>query len=242
MMKGMASVSATEHRWKAPLAGVALLVGVAWACVAAFYPGLRSVWTTGGSETVRLIAHHRSGWQVANWSFAVGITFTMAGLAVITSLLRPRPYAALVFFAVTITLWIADLTFRLTVTVDVADRISSTAGIPDWYGPLWRWGDQGLMVAAALAAVVAVVPYAIAGFVSDRFAKWPSWWAAAIAAVIAVQAAVSRDVIPLLLYLAPAGFGVDLLVRRVRANKPSDLDRQSDKSRRRRGQPSADRR
>jgi hypothetical protein len=225
MMEGMASVSATEHRWKAPLAGVALLVGVAWACVAAFYPGLRSVWTTGGSETVRLIAHHRSGWQVANWSFAVGIT-----------------YAALVFFAVTITLWIADLTFRLTVTVDVADRISSTAGIPDWYGPLWRWGDQGLMVAAALAAVVAVVPYAIAGFVSDRFAKWPSWWAAAIAAVIAVQAAVSRDVIPLLLYLAPAGFGVDILVRRVRANKPSDLDRQSDKSRRRRGQPSADRR
>jgi hypothetical protein len=130
------------------IAAGALLAGVAAALLAAFYPGFRSVWTAQGIVAARLIAQHRTAWEVANWSFGVGIVCTLAGVTTLTSLLRPRPYFGLALFTGAAGLWIADLAFRLTTTVDVADQSSRGHDIAGWYGPLWRWGDQGLMEAA----------------------------------------------------------------------------------------------
>jgi hypothetical protein len=134
-------------------------------------------------------------------------------------MLRPRPYFGFALFTVASALWIADLAFRLTVTVDVADQASSGTAIAGWYGPLAGWGDQGLMEAAALAAAVAVIAYAVAARRTGRFSTWSIWWAAAFSTAVIVEVAVSGDVIPLLFYLAPAGFGVDELYRLIRARR-----------------------
>jgi hypothetical protein len=75
------------------------------------------------------------------------------------------------------------------------------------------------MEAAALAAAVAVLAYAIAARRTGRFASWSIWWAAAISAAIIVEVAASGDVIPILFYLAPAGFGVDEVFRLMRARR-----------------------
>ena len=116
-------------------------------------------------------------------------------------------------------LWIADLAFRLTVTVGAADQASRRNAVAGWYGPLAKWGNQGLMEAAAVAAAVAVFAYAVAARGAGRFSSWASWWAAAISAGLVLEVAVTGDVIPLLIYLAPAGFAIDKLYRLARAQR-----------------------
>jgi hypothetical protein len=204
---------------RARIAAGAVLGGVAAAALAAFYPGLGPIWSAHGAHAARLIAGHRTGWQVANWSFGVGIVSTLAGIAIMTSVLRPKPYVALALFAVAAALWIADLTFRLTVTVDAADEAGRGDPVAGWYGSLAKWGDQGLMEAAAVAAAVAVFAYAVAARGAGHFASWASWWAAAISAGLVLEVAVTGDVIPLLIYLAPAGFAIDELYRLARAQR-----------------------
>ena len=211
------SLAANER--SARIAAGALLAGVAGAALAAFYPGLYPVWMAHGAEAARMIAGHRTGWQVANWSFGVGIVCTLAGLTTLTSILRPRPVFGLAMFSIAAALWIADLAFRLTVTVGAADRVSSGDAVAGWYSPLAGWGDQGLMEAAALAAAVAVLAYAVAARDDGRFARWSIWWAAVISVGLVLEVALTGDVIPLLIYLAPAGFAVDHVSRSIRARR-----------------------
>jgi len=68
--------------------GVGLTVGFACAMIAALHPSLSSVWNANGVHAVTLIGHDRGAWQLANWMFAVGIGFTLAGLAALTGLLN----------------------------------------------------------------------------------------------------------------------------------------------------------
>ena len=176
------------------------------------------MWIAQGAEAARLVADHRSGWQIANWSFGIGIVCTLAGLGAFRSLLRPRLLFGYAMFAVAVALWIADLVFRLTTTVAVADQSARGQGIPSWYPPLARWADEGLMNAAALAAAVAVLAYAVALRRSGRFTTWSVWWAAVTSVAIIIEVGATGDVIPLFIYLAPAGFGIDEMYRLIRAH------------------------
>ena len=119
-------------------AGALLLAGGIAVLVAAFIPALYPVWTARGINAIPLIAQHRGTWQLANWLFVAGAVLTLAGLGALAPLLNRPTHSALPSTALTLmtlasTLWIANLTFRLTITVRTADLTSAGSATPDWY-------------------------------------------------------------------------------------------------------------
>jgi hypothetical protein len=107
------------------------------AAMAALYPGLSSIWTTRPERAVRLISDHEGAWELANRMFAVGIGGTLAGLAVLARVLdRASPGSALpavgtAFAIAGSVVWIANLAYRLTVTVRVADLVHHNSPLPE---------------------------------------------------------------------------------------------------------------
>lgn len=201
------------------LAGVGLTVGFACALVSAVHPSLISVWTSSAPESLKLIADGRRGaWKLANWLFAIGMVLTLTGLAGLTQILSgyapesPLPMVALTLAAIASVHWIAALTFRLTTTLHVIDSMTDRATVPDWYLDVQSWADHGLMCAGALMGGAAMVLYGITAVSSDQFAGWVGWFAVACGALLIVEFALTRDVIPALLYVGPLPLGVSALL------------------------------
>ena len=97
--------------------------------------------------------------------FAVGVGGTLAGLAVLARVLdRASPGSALpavatAFAVAGSAVWIANLAYRLTVTVRVADAVHHIVAVPDWYADVTGWADDGLLGAAGLLFGVAVLAF-----------------------------------------------------------------------------------
>jgi hypothetical protein len=202
------------------VAGICLSVGFVCAAVGAFYPGLSPVWPTGGSRAVALIADGRRGdWQVANWLFAVGIWFTLVGLATLTVLmLRRRTELALSGLAVTLvsvaaTLWTIDLAYRLTVTVRIVDAATGGRAVPDWYSDLDSWAGIGLLNAAGLLGGTALILYGLAMRDGAVVPRWTGWFAAGFGLLLLAEVVLTGDTIPLMLYIAPLPAGIAALLR-----------------------------
>jgi hypothetical protein len=199
------------------LIGALLTSGGVAVLVAAFLPALYPVWT-GRGDPMTVIGQHRGTWQLANWLFAAGAGATLAGLGALTGVVDRRPAdgavpaAALVLMALASTLWLANLAFRLTVTVRVVD----SAAVPDWYPHLAAW-TGGLWAAAALAGALAMLGYGVTVRTSAILPAWTGWFAIGSGALMLGLFAVIRDVPPFLLYLAPTAFGVTALARAVAA-------------------------
>ena|SRR5436190_21673783 len=191
--------------------GAVLTAGGVAVLIAAFIPSLYPVWTARGVDAVALIARHRGSWQVANVLFAVGAGLTLAGLAALTSLLdrQPLPTVGLTLMALASALWLANLAFRLTVTL----RVSGRATVPDWYEDVNAW-TGGLWSIAAVAGALAMLCYGFAVTGSRLLPGWTGWVAVGIGVLMLGLFLVTRDVPPLLLYLAPTAFGVTALLRR----------------------------
>jgi hypothetical protein len=183
--------------------GATLVAGGAAALTAAFLPALYPVWLARGADALMLIGQHRGAWQWANWLFGVGTGLTVAGLAALTTL-------ALIVLAST--LWTASLAFRLTVTVSVADAASAGHAAPDWYEPVNAWVGA-LWYAAALLGAAATIGYGLTVRGADVLPGWTGWLAIAVGVFMFGLFAVTRDVPPVLLYLAPTAFGVTALIR-----------------------------
>jgi hypothetical protein len=186
-------------------AGIAVLV-------AAFIPSLYPVWTARGVNAVTLIGQHRGTWQVANWLFAAGAALTLAGLGVLTRLLNhPLGGAALTLMTLASTLWIANLAFRLTVTVRTADLVSGGGSVPEWYEQVNAWAG-GLWYAAALTGAVALVGYGVAVTGGGVLPAWTGWLAVGFGVLMLGLFLITGDAPPILLYLAPTVFGVTALI------------------------------
>ena len=116
-----------------------ITAGFGCAMVATLHPALQSVWTAHGAQSFNLSGHHRSVASSQTWMFALGITLTLTGLTALTDLLnrqrtrRPVPTIASTLATITSTLWITNLAFRLTTTVQIADHVSRGDAVPDWY-------------------------------------------------------------------------------------------------------------
>ncbi len=198
--------------------GAALVLGFCCAAVAALYPNLSSIWTARPDRAVRLIADHEGAWEFANWMFAVGIGGTLAGLAMLARVLdRAAPGSALPAVATALVVagsavWIANLAYRLTVTVRVADAVHSGVPIPKWYADVTGWADGGLLGAAGLLFGVAVLMFGVRIAVSRVLSRWTGWFAAVVGLFLIGQFVVARDVVPALIYLAPLPAGVAALV------------------------------
>ncbi len=151
--------------------------------------------------------------------FAIGIGLWLAGLAGLTWLVRRHttasalPTVALTLAPLASGLWLTNLTFRLTTTVHVVDSMVHGRTVPDWYIDIEAWSDRGLLNAAALVGGTAMVLYGMATVRSALVSSWTAWFAAACGAVLIVEFALTRDVVPALLYLAPLPLGVSALLR-----------------------------
>lgn len=206
------------------LAGILLTVGGSAVLVAAFLPSLYPIWTARGVDAVSLIAQRLGTWQLANWLFLAGAGLTMAGLAALTAMLQRQPAstattptAALALMILASTLWIAVLAFRVTVTVRVADTVANGGAVPDWYEQINAW-TGGLWAAAALTGGLAMAGYGVTVAAGDVLPGWTGWLAVGISVFMLGLFAVTRDVPPLLLYLAPTAFGVTALIRAFSTN------------------------
>ena len=123
-----------------PGVGAALVLGFCCATVAALYPDLSSIWTARPDRAVRLIADHPRG--------RVGVRELdvrrrrrrhprrIAVLARVLDRASPGsalPAVATAFAVAGSAVWIANLAYRLTVTVRVADAVHHIVAVPDWY-------------------------------------------------------------------------------------------------------------
>lgn len=200
------------------LVGVALTIGGAAVLIAAFLPSLYPIWVARGVNAVTLIGQHRGTWQVANWLFAIGAGLTLAGMGTLTRLLNhPLAGAATVLMTLASTLWIANLAFRLTVTVQTADAVSGGGAVPDWYEQVNAW-TGGLWYAAALTGAVAIIGYGVAVTAvtgGGVLPPWTGWLAVGFGVLMLGLFLATGDVPPFLLYVAPTVFGVTALVRAV---------------------------
>jgi len=198
-------------------AGALLLAGGIAVLVAAFIPALYPVWTARGINAIPLIAQHRGTWQLANWLFVAGAVLTLAGLGALAPLLNRPTHSALPSTALTLmtlasTLWIANLAFRLTITVRTADLTSAGSATPDWYEHVNAW-TGGLWYAAALTGGLATIGYGLATTGGAVLPAWTGWTAIGLGVVMLGLFLITRDVPPFLLYLAPTIFGVTALIR-----------------------------
>jgi hypothetical protein len=205
-------------RYQLTFVGATLTGGGAAVMVAAFLPSLYKVWLANGINAVSLISQHRSAWQLANWLFAIGAGLTLAGLAALTAALNgrpstgPLPTSALLLATLASTLWIANLAFRLTVTVRAVDTFSASGAVPDWYEPVSAW-TGAMWSAAALAGGLSMLGYGVAVARTSMLPSWTGWLAVGIGVVMLGMFIITRDVPPFLLYVAPAVFGVAALIR-----------------------------
>lgn len=203
--------------WVHLVAGVGLVGGAICSLVAALYPGMSSVWTASPETAVILIGDHRDAWLAANWMFAAGVVGTLTGLAGFTHLLAhrtgrsPLPTLAFTLAAIASTLWLANLAFRLTTTVSVADEIAGGATVPAWYRDISAWADNGLLCAFAIIGGVALTLYGAAIGASRVLPAWTGWFAALLGVGLLAQGTLSGDVIPALFYLAPLAAGLAAL-------------------------------
>jgi hypothetical protein len=156
--------------------------------------------------------------------FAVGIWFTVAGLATLTVLQsRSHREPVLSGLAPTLataasTLWTVNLAFRLTVMTRVAGPT-----VPDWYPHLSSWADEGLLNAAPLIAGPAMILYGLAVLRGGLLAHWTGWFAAGYGLLLIGESVLTGDVVPALLYLAPLSLGVTALIR-ARRRTPAGLE------------------
>jgi len=200
------------------LAGATLTAGGAAVLIAAFLHALYPVWMARGVHALTLIGQHRGDWQLANWLFAAGAGLTLAGLAALTAAASRRPGAgalsttALGLMVLASTLWIANLAFRLTVTVRAVDAVSAGHAPPDWYEPINNWVGA-MWYAAALSGAAATIGYGLVVVGGSVLPGWTGWLAIGIGVFMLGLFAVTRDVPPVLLYLAPTAFGITALIR-----------------------------
>jgi hypothetical protein len=202
--------------------GASLVLGFCCAIVAALYPGLQPIWTAHGAVAAMRVVHHRGAWEIGNWMFAVGIGLTLGGLVVLTRMLgrgsigSDLPAVARALATAGTAVWIADLTYRLTATVRVADAIKRHAPVPGWYNDLTAWADDGLLAAAAVLFGAALFLLGVCLAASGPLPRWTGWFSCVAGALLIGQVAVSGDVVPAIIYLAPVPAGVAALIAGLR--------------------------
>jgi hypothetical protein len=162
----------------ARIAGLLLIAAAASSLVAATMPSLarERVWMLPQVDYFRVIREHEAQWRAHAWLFAVGtVVMGVAVGFVARSTGNGLALAAAILYAMVAPLWLADLAFRLDLTVWAA-REPTGGGLFDaighWSGSLFNMFMIGGFFATAL----------VGASLSDG-ALVPSWSAWALAAV-----------------------------------------------------------
>ena len=194
---------------RSDLAGWLLLGSfVLWLPVAAM-PA--RVWTASLPERLALIAPRRGRWQAVNLSIAAATVLLVLGFVALAEPLRLAGAGVLVPLAssallVGAPLWLASLTFRVTVMTAVSETEPPTnlAGLSAWAG--------GLFLAWSVLANAAVLGFGVAVVETGYPAAWAGWLAIVLAGLMLAQLTATRDALPALYHVAPALLGIALLL------------------------------
>jgi hypothetical protein len=154
----------------ARIAGLLLVAAAVSSLIAATMPTLarERVWMLPQPDYFRVIREHESQWRAHVWLFVVGTVLMGIALGLIARLVGSGlAFAAAVLYTTVAPLWLAELAFRLDLTVSAA-RGGAAAALFDalghWTGSLFNVFMVGgffsiALVGAALAEGTLVPPW-----------------------------------------------------------------------------------
>jgi hypothetical protein len=220
----------TPARGDLVLAGACLIAGLACAVTAARQPQVWSEWLAISANDVIARADGRAdAWQLANTLYTLGAWLTLVGVAALAVPLARRsarpflPVLALTLLTGAVTLWTVSLTFSLAVMRDAESRGARDPGLYRY--EVLDWVGERFLSATGLVAGAALVFLGLAVHDAGSVARWTGWFAAVCGVLLFWQGATTDDVVPALLYLAPAPAGVSALVRAVRRPRGAPASR-----------------
>lgn len=165
----------TVFQWPAIL----LLAGGILFWIGAFWPPYKQWMTSDTNEYLTIIGQHKLNWYIIHGCFLLGVTTTVAGVALFSYTLLSTggdsPYAVLgaTLFIFGAVLWIINIAFRLTVTMWAADQLLATGVLYDSFKTWMQW--SGL-----LFSIYMVLGYIAIGFFGlaawDLLPVWVRWF------------------------------------------------------------------
>lgn len=167
------------------------------------------IWTAPLPEKLSLIGRQRRRWQIVNLSITGAAVLLVLGFAALADPLEragggvvvPMSLAALLLGAA---LWLASLTFRMTVLADAVEATPGLEAVSAWAG--------GLFLAWSVLGNAAVVGFGAAIVQSGYPAAWCGWAAIVLGALMLAQLVGTGDALPALYHVGPALVGLALLL------------------------------
>lgn len=172
----MTSVEHSLWFWSAIL----LLAGGIIFWIGAFTPPYKQWTTSDVKEYLSVIGTHKIGWYIIHGCFAIAMILTLVGMNLLSRAIEFHNHpmiAATVnsLFTAGTVFWIADIAFRLTVTLWAAQKFVADGQVMDWYLSFRSWG--GL-----LFGIYMVIGYFAIGCIGVAFRdialipNWLSWF------------------------------------------------------------------
>lgn len=168
------------------------------------------IWTAPLPDRLALVARHREKWRLVNLSIAGAAVSLVLGFAALAALLEDAGAGAVVplslaVLVIGVALWLASLTFRITVTpVAAREALTGFEAASAWAGGLFlAWSVLGNAAIAGLGAAIVQSGYP---------AAWCGWVTIALAALMLIQLLVTGDALPALYHVGPLVVGVVLLL------------------------------
>lgn len=201
----------------ARIAGVIFVAAAICSLIAATMPSLsrERVWLLPMPAYLRVISAHEAEWRAHAWLFAIGTVLMGVALGLIARLLASglATGAAVVYWAVA-PLWLADLAFRLDITVWASresEALPVFTALGHWTGTLFNMFMIGGFFAIALLGAALVQ--------STLIPPWSAWVLVVFGTVAGVSHWTARPGVmgmrspfdlPVLVQLAPLLVGLPL--------------------------------
>jgi hypothetical protein len=199
----------------AHLAGWVLIAGAVIFGVGAANPYLARAWTAPEPAFLAIVAAHPRSWRVTNLLFLAATILTAAGLAALPPLLadgapRVLALAGAVSFAMAGLLWMVCVIYRLAVVPATATRFVEKAEVDPWVGTFDRLSG-GLFKTFIVAGFAGLAAIGIAATAGGPIPAPLGWGSAALSALLVGGLALTGDMPPFTVYIAPLAFGIALV-------------------------------
>ena len=200
----------------AQVTGWLLVIGSVTFGIGAGNPYLVRAWTAPQETFLTIVARHPVAWRATHILFIGGTVLTVAGLAVLPSLLpdgwpRALALAGAVAFVIAAVLWIVSLVYRLVVTPSSARIFTETRLLDPSVIVLDRL-NGGLFKAFIIIALAALAAVGVATTTGGPIPAPLGWGSAALSGLLIGALMLTGDMPPLTVYLAPLAFGIALVV------------------------------
>ena len=205
-----------EHR----IAGALLILAFVSFAIGGTLPivgekGNMGIFTLPVREHLLAVANNANVWRWANVFMGAAAVILLAGLAVFTTIsegANERILSRLGFvgFLVAAVLWVIFSVFRATVTIKVAQEMTSTGTVPPYYEPLAQWG-YGLFYVYAVVGYLALAAYGGSLLQTGLLPAWVGWATLVFSIGLLIQLLIMGDTLPGFHYLPPLLIGILLI-------------------------------